>query len=119
MSLRIRCLWGIRNALFFVAKDSSAENEEGRKKVLGVAMWMLPKPACQKETWDEWAQSWFLSAKQLGMNLWWGRGGLNVKVRMMGRTSQEKLAEYHFWLVAILYLEAQSTSTAIPTMDRP
>lgn len=60
-----------------MAKDSSAEEKD---KVLGVAMWMPPKPTGAKESWDEWLEGWKLWAKQVGMNLWYGRGGLNVKV---------------------------------------
>jgi hypothetical protein len=79
VSLGIRCRWGIRNAIFLVAKDSSAEDKD---KVLGVAMWMRPRPAKLKETWGEWAEGWSLWIQQVGMNLWYGRGGLNVKVRL-------------------------------------
>lgn len=60
-----------------MAKDSNAEEKD---KVLGVAMWMPPKPTGTKESWDEWLEGWKLWAKQVGMNLWYGRGGLNVKV---------------------------------------
>jgi hypothetical protein len=79
VSLGIRCRWGMRNALFLVAKDSSAEE---RDRVLGVAMWLPPRPLQLKETWGEWFESWRVWAQQVGMNLWYGRGGLNVKVRM-------------------------------------
>jgi hypothetical protein len=65
------------NALFYVAKDSSSDEPD---KVLGVAMWMPPRPAELKETWGEWWEGWKLWMKQVGMNLWYGRGGLNVKV---------------------------------------
>jgi hypothetical protein len=34
VSLGIRCRWGIRNALFYVAKDPSSDDN----KVLGIAM---------------------------------------------------------------------------------
>lgn len=66
----------MRNALFYVAK------EEGSKKVLGVAMWMKPKPAGAIETWWDWYEGWNLWFNQVGMNLWYGRGGLNVKVSL-------------------------------------
>lgn len=66
----------MRNALFHVAK------EEGSEEVLGVAMWAPPRPAA-KETWAEYADSWWLWLNQVGMNLWYGRGGLNVKVCMI------------------------------------
>ncbi|KAH8599599.1 hypothetical protein B0O99DRAFT_682164 [Bisporella sp. PMI_857] len=56
VSLGIRCR-GMRNALFYVAKDESAADPD---KVLGVAMWMPPKPARSKDTWGEWFESWRL-----------------------------------------------------------
>ncbi len=78
VSLGIRCRWGIRNALFFVAKEA------GSDKVLGTAMWLPPRPLNKKLTWGEWAweklEEWRLWGNQVGMNLWYGRGGLNVKV---------------------------------------
>ena len=43
-------------------------------------MWMPPKPAGEKETWAEWLEGWKMWGQQVGMNLWYGRGGLNVKV---------------------------------------
>jgi len=76
VSLGIRCRWGMRNALFYVAKDPDAEDKD---KVLGVAMWMRPRPAQLEETWSEWLEAWKLWIQQVGMNLWYGRGGLNVK----------------------------------------
>jgi hypothetical protein len=69
----------MRNALFYVAKDTTAVDKD---KVLGVAMWLPAKPA-QKETWTEWIESWRLWAAQVGMNLRYGRGGLNVKVGLV------------------------------------
>ena len=69
----------MRNALFYVAKDSSSDEKD---KVLGVAMWMPPRPVGVKETWVEWLESWKLWTQQVGMNLYYGRGGLNVKVRL-------------------------------------
>ncbi|MCJ1375196.1 hypothetical protein MMC20_006430 [Loxospora ochrophaea] len=88
VSLRIRCLWGIRNALLFVAKDPAIHDENGKVKVLGISMWMPPRPLNQKETWDECFQRWWVWAKQIRMNLWWGRGGLNVKRYWIWKRSQ-------------------------------
>jgi hypothetical protein len=45
-------------------------------------MWMPPKALSAPQTWDEYFQDWIIWAKQVGMNVWWGRGGLNVKVRV-------------------------------------
>lgn len=80
VSLGIRCRWGIRNALFYVAKDSGSDEKD---KVLGIAMWLPPRPVEMKERWGEWWEGWKMWAQQVGMNLWYGRGGLNVKVRVL------------------------------------
>jgi len=78
ISLGIRCRWGLRNALFHVAK------EEGSDKVLGIAMWMPPRATDKPLTWGEWLwegfDGWRLWGNQVMMNLRYGRGGLNVKV---------------------------------------
>lgn len=47
---------------------------------MGIAMWMPPRPVELKETWGEWFEGWRLWGSQVVMNLWYGRGGLNVKV---------------------------------------
>lgn len=59
-----------------MAKDTQSEADE----VLGIAMWMPPRPVEVKETWGEWFEGWRLWTEQVGMNVWYGRGGLNVKV---------------------------------------
>lgn len=82
MSLGIRCRWGIRNGIFQVAK------EEGSDEVLGVAMWLKPRPAGQPATWHDWFEDWRLWLNQVGMNLRYGRGGLIVKVRQSLRSAR-------------------------------
>jgi hypothetical protein len=68
--------WGIRNGIFHVAK------EDGSDKVLGVAMWLRPRRTDEgsSSTWNDWFESWRLYFNQVAINLWYGRGGLNVKV---------------------------------------
>ncbi|KAI9744783.1 MAG: hypothetical protein M1818_001708 [Claussenomyces sp. TS43310] len=67
VSLGIRCRWGIRNALFHVAK------EEGSERVLGLAMWIPPRAAHKPLTWHEWFwdsfEGWRLWGSQVAMNL--------------------------------------------------
>jgi len=46
-------------------------------------MWLPPRHVELKETWGEWWEGWKMWAQQVGMNLWYGRGGLNVKVRVL------------------------------------
>lgn len=66
----------MRNGIFHVAK------EEGSDEVLGVACWLRPHRADQPPTWHDWFEDWRLWFAQVGMNCWYGRGGLNVKVRL-------------------------------------
>ncbi|KAI1167972.1 acyl-CoA N-acyltransferase [Nemania serpens] len=92
VSLGIRCRWGMRNGIFHVAK------EEGRDEVLGVACWLRPHPADQPPTWHDWFEGWRLWFNQVGMNRWYGRGGLNVK-------------RYWIWKAA----QSDVQSTSLPT----
>ncbi|MCJ1248995.1 hypothetical protein MMC30_006216 [Trapelia coarctata] len=103
ISLGIRCKWGIRNALFYVAKgvSTTANSEDSvtgvsNGTVLGVACWMPPRRAGQPESWDEWFQGWVLWGRQVVMNLWWGRGGLNVK-RYYNWKSSQAAAQAELW----------------------
>lgn len=64
----------MRNGIFHVAK------EEDSDEVLGVACWLRPQQAGKPPTWSDWAEDWRLNFNQVAMNLWYGRGGLNVKV---------------------------------------
>ncbi|KAH8672709.1 acyl-CoA N-acyltransferase [Tricladium varicosporioides] len=93
VSLGIRCQWGIRNALFFVAKDTDSEAKD---KVLGIAMWMPPRPVELKESWGEWWEGWRLWIQQVGMNMWYGRGGLNVKRYYIWKKKQAE-AQAEIW----------------------
>jgi hypothetical protein len=64
----------MRNGIFHVAK------EEGSEEVLGVACWLKPQPTGQPASWYDWLEGWRLWMNQVGMNLYFGRGGLIVKV---------------------------------------
>ncbi|ORY63523.1 acyl-CoA N-acyltransferase [Pseudomassariella vexata] len=87
-SLGIRCRWGIRNGIFHVAK------EEGSDEILGVACWLKPQRVGHVTTWHDLFEDWRLWLNQVGMNLYYGRGGLNVK-------------RYYIWKEA----QAQAQST--------
>ncbi|KAL3422878.1 GNAT family acetyltransferase [Phlyctema vagabunda] len=93
ISLGIRCRWGIENALFYVAKDETSDEPE---KVLGISCWLPPKPVNEKETWSEWLSGWKLWGQQVGMNLWYGRGGLNVKRYYIWKAKQAE-AQSAIW----------------------
>jgi hypothetical protein len=72
-SLGIRLRWGIANGHVLVAHTPE-------RRCAGVAMWVAPRPLIMPITWWEWGQGWWLWIQQVGMNLWYGRGGLQVDV---------------------------------------
>lgn len=92
-SLKAKCEWGMRHALFFVAKDT--EDSDG--KVLGVGMWMKPRNVNEKQTWLEWFDEYLLWFKQ-GLNIIWyqGRGGLNTKRYWIWKHEQA-IAQSELW----------------------
>ena len=72
-SLAIRLRWGIANGHVLVAHTPD-------RRCAGVAMWVPPKPLEEGQSWWEWGQTWWLWIQQVGMNCWYGRGGLRVDV---------------------------------------
>ncbi|KAI9801216.1 MAG: hypothetical protein M1825_003490 [Sarcosagium campestre] len=92
VSLGIRCRWGMRNGLFHVAKDRSVAG--GR--VVGTAMWLPPRATNAKTTWAAWADSWLLWFRQIGMNVVYGRGGLNVRRYWIWKQTQAA-AQRELW----------------------
>ncbi|CEN62779.1 Putative Acetyltransferase, GNAT family [Aspergillus calidoustus] len=77
-SLEARCLWGIKNAIFHVAKEESGPS--GPEGILGVSCWLPPHPPSQPESWASWYDGWVLWFRQGLNNLrHGGRGGLNVR----------------------------------------
>lgn len=95
----------MRNGIFHVAK------EENSDKVLGVAMWLRPQLADQPPTWSDWFEGWKLYFGQVRMNLWYGRGGLNVKVCCPRSYRTQEVSDqdqrYYIWKDA--QASAQST----------
>jgi GNAT superfamily N-acetyltransferase len=91
-SLSIRCRWGMRYALFHVAKDT----EDDTGKVLGVACWMSPKNPHAPQSWSDYWGDWWLWLEQVRMNLWFGRGGLNVKRYWIWKAAQAE-AQNALW----------------------
>ena len=95
-SLKAKCEWGMRNALFYVAKDSAAPPEK-RDEVLGVSMWMKPRNVRSSQAWGEWLDDYVLWFKQ-GVNLLWyfGRGGLRTDRYWIWKREQAK-AQQEIW----------------------
>ncbi|KAL6860356.1 hypothetical protein ACO1O0_004383 [Amphichorda felina] len=117
-SLALRMRWGMRNGIFHVAK------EEGSDKVIGVAMWLRPQPAGQPPSWNDWLEGWRLWAGQVGMNLWYGRGGLKVNRYYIWKDAQAKAQEelwtdprgYYFLNIMVVLPEAQGKGVGAKMM---
>ena len=113
-SLRTRCIWGIRNALFYVAKDSSSHQPD---QVLGIACWLPPalarsaplpmtwseyawsflSPAAWQSSVGDWSASWSLWFNQLMTNFrFGGRGGLIARRYFIWKDAQSK-AQAELW----------------------
>lgn len=92
VSLTIRCRWGMKYALFSVAKDS----DDPSGKVLGVACWLPPSNPLAPQAWSDYFGDWWLWVEQVRMNLLYGRGGLNVKRYWIWKATQTE-AQKEFW----------------------
>ncbi|KAF2763913.1 acyl-CoA N-acyltransferase [Teratosphaeria nubilosa] len=92
VSLSLRCHWGMHHALFHIAKDPSNPTN----KILGVACWLPPTNPRAPQTWHAWAGDWWLYLNQIWMNLWYGRGGLNVKRYYIWKSRQAE-AQRELW----------------------
>jgi len=55
-----------------------------------------PHPTLRPQSWDAYAQSWLLWFQQLGMNIYYGRGGLNVRRYWIWKANQAK-AQKELW----------------------
>lgn len=93
-SLKARCEWGIRNALFFVATDSDRPDAD---EVIGVGMWMPPAPADAAQSWSSWLDDWTLWGKQIrNLVRYQGRGGLITKRYWIWKEQQAR-AQKEIW----------------------
>ncbi|TLD29728.1 acetyltransferas-like protein [Venturia nashicola] len=90
-SLTLRCRWGIKHALFYVCRSKSDPS-----KILGAAFWLPPTPPTQPQSWSLYLSFWYLWLGQIGMNLYYGRGGLNVKRYWLWKEAQAS-AQAELW----------------------
>ncbi|GAB7339198.1 hypothetical protein MBLNU457_5858t1 [Dothideomycetes sp. NU457] len=112
VSLTLRCRWGIKHAIFHVAKDATSNDPD---KVLGVACWLAPRNPKTPSTWSEWWGEWSLWLSQGIMNLTYGRGGLNVRRYWIWKAKQAEAQSqlwdddkgYYFCNIATVLPEAQ------------
>ncbi|KAL0941288.1 uncharacterized protein CTRU02_204051 [Colletotrichum truncatum] len=117
-SLALRMRWGMRNGIFHVAK------EEGSDDVLGVAMWLRPQQAGTPSTWNDWLEGWRLWFGQVNYNLWYGRGGLNVKRYYIWKDAQAKAQQelwtdpkgYYFLNIMVVLPQAQGKGVGAKMM---
>ena len=61
-SLSIRCRWGMKHALFHVAKDPTSSKPD---EVLGVACWLPPSKSDQPQSWTSYFGDWWLWWEQV------------------------------------------------------
>lgn len=93
VSLGIRCRWGMKHALFYVAKDPSSSTPH---RVLGVACWLAPTNPHAPQSWSDWLGDWGLWFNQVYMNAVYGRGGLNVTRYYIWKAAQAD-AQARLW----------------------
>ena len=91
-SLTIRCRWGMKHAIFNVAKDT----DDSSGKVLGVSCWLPPSNPFASQSWTDYFGAWWLWTMQVRTNLLHGRGGLNVKRYWIWKDAQAK-AQSELW----------------------
>ena len=140
-SLRMRCVWGMKHAQFYVAKDTESDDGDN---VLGVAMWQSPSLARPAPTptwveyiigfsspsaWSEWVSSqvsaWSLWFAQLRTNIRHGRGGLIVRRYWIWKDAQAKAQSslwddpngYYFCNIVVVLPEAQGLGVGRALMD--
>lgn len=90
-SLKARCEWGIRNALFCVATDPASSDPD---EVIGVGMWMSPISADATQSWSSWLDEWTLWGKQIwNLIRYQGRGGLITKRYWIWKEQQARAQE--------------------------
>ncbi|ESZ98346.1 hypothetical protein SBOR_1224 [Sclerotinia borealis F-4128] len=85
------------------------------RRVLGITMWLPPKSSGSSETWAEWISSWTMWVQQVGMNIWYGRGGLNVKRYYIWKDRQAEAQSeiwtdprgYYFLNIMVVHPDAQ------------
>ncbi|EEA23207.1 hypothetical protein TMatcc_002064 [Talaromyces marneffei ATCC 18224] len=113
-SLTARCLWGINNALFYVAKevghhqqeeDDNGDDDSQQKqqqqqrdgRIVGVSCWLAPQPASTPQSWYAWYQLQLLSLRQLITNIrFLGHGGL-ITQRYWIWKEQQTAAQQEIW----------------------
>jgi len=88
-------------------------------------MWLPPRAAHSPDTWSLWASGWLLWLNQVRMNLWYGRGGLNVKRYWLWKAAQEKAQAatwedargYYFCNIVTVLPEAQGKGVGRKLME--
>jgi GNAT superfamily N-acetyltransferase len=59
-------------------------------------MWLPPSPTSQAQSWSLYLSHWQLWLNQIFMNIYYGRGGLNVKRYWLWKEAQAK-AQAELW----------------------
>jgi GNAT superfamily N-acetyltransferase len=120
VSLSLRCHWGIRHGLFYVARDTA-----NPAKILGCAMWMPPHPPSEPDSWSLYLSYWSLWFSQIRMNLWYGRGGLSTTRYWIWKARQAEAQKalwtsekgYYFCNIVTVLPEAQGKGVGRALME--
>ncbi|KAJ6091405.1 Acyl-CoA N-acyltransferase [Penicillium canescens] len=95
-SLAARCHWGIKNAIFHVAKETEPLPST-TNQILGVSCWLPPNPPSTPETWTSTLQNWTLTLSQIANNIrYLGRGGLRTNRYWIWKERQAE-AQKQIW----------------------
>lgn len=97
-SLAARCHWGIKNAIFHVAKETELQPSTATtNQILGVSCWLPPTPTQTPETWSSYFQNWTLTLSQIANNIrYLGRGGLRTNRYWIWKERQAE-AQKQIW----------------------
>jgi GNAT superfamily N-acetyltransferase len=88
-------------------------------------MWLPPHPLAEPESWSHYLSSWVLYFSQIRMNLFYGRGGLNVKRYWLWKEAQASAQKelwtdsrgYYFCNIVTVLPEAQGKGVGRALME--
>ncbi|KAF2425707.1 acyl-CoA N-acyltransferase [Tothia fuscella] len=121
VSLTLRYQWGIKHGLCQVCREMTNPT-----KILGTAMWIPPQHIANPESWAHYLSSWYLWFRQVAMNTYYGRGGLNVKRYWLWKEAQAEVQKelwtdengYYFCNVVTVLPEAQGKGVGRALMEQ-
>lgn len=88
-------------------------------------MWLPPHPPSQPQSWSLYLSFWYLWFNQIGMNLWYGRGGLSTRRYWIWKERQAEAQKelwtsekgYYFCNIVTVLPEAQGQGVGRALME--